>query len=464
MTAALVDKIAFLAASIRGKVSGFFATGHERTIKTRRNVAISLILKGFTVAISLLLVPMTIRYVNSTQYGIWLTLSSMIAWFNFMDIGLANGLKNKIAEANANNQAASVKAYVSTTYAILMAIGATIFILFLVGNFFLDWSRILNFHDASLPNLNGIAVIIIGTFCVQFLLQPLSSMLAAFQAGAAVSVIFAIGQVGCLVGIFLLTRFSSGSLLYLVLILTCTPLLVQVLATFWYFRNKYARYRPSYRAIDLKHAKSLLGTGGVFFFVQIGSLLLFQTDNIVISQLFGPPQVTVFNICYKLFSVVSMVFTIAMTPLWPAFTDAYAKNDIGWIKGVFDKMYKYFYLLAACAIGLIFISPRIFEIWLGGSVDVPLELSVVMAAYVIGICWMTIQCYFVNGIGKIKIQLYLYIVSTVVNIPLAILFGHRFGVMGVTLSNLLVVIVMSVLLQMQCKKIIDGTASGVWAA
>ena len=159
-----------------------------------------------------------------------------------------------------------------------------------------------------------------------------------------------------------------------------------------------------------------------------------------------------------------MVFTIAMTPLWPAFTDAYAKNDIGWIKGVFDKMYKYFYLLAACAIGLIFISPRIFEIWLGGSVDVPLELSVVMAAYVIGICWMTIQCYFVNGIGKIKIQLYLYIVSTVVNIPLAILFGHRFGVMGVTLSNLLVVIVMSVLLQMQCKKIIDGTASGVWAA
>lgn len=464
MRTTFVDKIAFFSVLIKEKVGGFFVTGHERSIKLRRNVLASLILKGMTVGISLLIIPMTIHYVNPTQYGIWLTLSSMIAWFNFMDIGLANGLKNKVAEANAANQVVSIKAYISTAYAVLSAIAVSIFFLFLVGNHFLDWSYILNFDDPSLRNMNLIASIIMGSFCVQFFLQPLTSVLTAFHAAAAVSLIFAIGQIGCLAGIYLLTHFTSGSLLYLTLVLTGIPLMVQVLATVWCFKSLYAPYRPNYRAIDLKHASSLLSTGGAFFFVQIGSLILFQTDNIIVTQLFGPQQVTIFNISYKLFSVISIVFTIAMTPLWPAFTDAYAKKDIVWIKGVFGKMYKYFFLLGSCSICLLFFSTKIFDIWLDGSVVVPLELSIVMTIYVIAICWMTIHCYFINGIGKVRLQMYLYIASTAINIPLAIVLGREFGLIGITLSNVLVVIVMSEVLRMQCRKIINNTASGVWNA
>ena len=54
--------------------------------------------------ISLLLVPLTIDYLNPTQYGIWITLMSVIAWFNFFDIGLGNGLRNKFATAKAENK------------------------------------------------------------------------------------------------------------------------------------------------------------------------------------------------------------------------------------------------------------------------------------------------------------------------------------------------------------------------
>ncbi|WP_295654511.1 oligosaccharide flippase family protein [uncultured Mucilaginibacter sp.] len=444
------------------KVNGFFKEGHERTLKAKKNIVASLFLKGITVMIGLLLVPMTIHYVNPVQYGIWLTLGSIIAWFNFFDIGLANGLKNKIAEANAHGETENIKSFISTTYAILTGISVSIFLLFLICNFFLDWSSILNAKNIQGCNLNTIALIVFGAFCVQFVVQIISSVLAAFHDMSKTSLIYAIGQFGSLIGIYILTKFTTGSLLYLVILLTVFPLLVQIVASVWYFKTKYAQYAPNYKTVHIAYAKSLLSIGGAFFFVQIGSLLLFQTDNIVVSQLLGPQEVTVFNISYKLFSIISMVFTIIMNPFWPAFTDAYEKNDIAWIKSIFRQVYKYFFILTGVSFIMLLISPFIFKIWLGASVAIPFMLSFVMTLYVIGICWMTIHCYFINGIGKIRMQLYLYIVSTIINIPLAIVLGKYMGVIGVTISNLVILVMMGVVLYIQCNKILADKAKGIW--
>ena len=72
--------------------------GHKRSVKAKKNILASFLIKGGNIAISLILVPLTIHYVNPTQYGIWLTLSSIIGWFAFFDIGFGNGLRNKFAE------------------------------------------------------------------------------------------------------------------------------------------------------------------------------------------------------------------------------------------------------------------------------------------------------------------------------------------------------------------------------
>ena len=81
--------------------------GHSRSVNAKKNILASLVIKGCSIAISLILVPLTIHYVNPTKYGIWLTLSSMVSWFGFFDIGFGNGLRNKFAEAKAKGQHAS---------------------------------------------------------------------------------------------------------------------------------------------------------------------------------------------------------------------------------------------------------------------------------------------------------------------------------------------------------------------
>lgn len=79
----------------------YFTKGNERSIIVKKNIAASLVLKCVSILVSLQVVPLTIDYINPTKYGIWLTLSSIIAWLSYFDLGFAHGFRNYFAEAKA---------------------------------------------------------------------------------------------------------------------------------------------------------------------------------------------------------------------------------------------------------------------------------------------------------------------------------------------------------------------------
>ena len=113
--------------------------GHSRSVKAKKNIIASFFIKGISIAISLILVPLTINYINPSRYGIWLTLSSIVGWFSFFDIGLTQGLRNKFAEAKAKGDDNLAQIYVSTTYAILA-------IIFFIVCFFFKLIIIIGYH------------------------------------------------------------------------------------------------------------------------------------------------------------------------------------------------------------------------------------------------------------------------------------------------------------------------------
>lgn len=436
--------------------------GHTRSIRAKKNIIASLLIKGISIAISLVLVPLTINYVNTSKYGVWLTLSSIVGWFSFFDIGFGHGLRNKFTEAVAKGEEELARIYVSTTYAVLGIIISLVLVFFFCINPYLNWARILNTSPEMAQELSLLARIVFVLFCLQFVFQLVSTVLTANHEPAKASFFTLLGSFFTLAIIFILTKTTQGNLVYLGFVLSGAPVLVFIASTLWYYNHDYKKYAPSLRFVRFSFARPLLSLGGKFFIIQIGALVLFQTDNIIITQLFGPNQVTVFNVTYKLFSVISMVFMIIMSPFWSAFTEAYTKGDIEWIRSILVKMQKFWVLLCAGSILLLAVSPFIFRIWLHNTVQVPLSLSLAMSLYVSGYTWLTLYCFLLNGIGKIRVQLYLYLVSIFINIPMAILFSKIFGLAGVTLSNLLIFVVMGVMLWVQCRKILHHSASGIW--
>ena len=444
-------------------IAGLVTKGHERSVKAKKNILASFIIKGLSIAISLVLVPLTITYVNESRYGIWLTLSSMVSWFSFFDIGFGNGLRNKFAEALALGQDDQARIYVSTTYAILSIIIGVVLILFLFINPFLNWSKILNTTPEMAGELSLLALIVFVFFCLRFIFQLLTTVLTANQEPAKAALFDFLGSLFSLIIIFILTKTTSGNLIYLGTALSIAPVLVLVIFSVWYYARDYKRYAPSFKHVKFGFARNLMSLGIKFFIIQIAALVLFNTNNIIITQLFGPEEVTTFNVSFKLFSIVTMIFFIIATPLWSAFTDAYVKNDFEWIKTTLSKMRKIWFLLIIFTLLILLFSPLIYKWWMrGNKVQVPFALSIAMSSYVIVYIWQTIHVFLLNGIGKIKLQLYLVIISGVINIPLAIFLGKKIGLVGITLTSTLLFIVMGIIFSIQTQKILNNTATNIW--
>ncbi len=437
--------------------------GHHRSVKAKKNIIASFIIKGCTIAISLILVPLTIHYVNPTQYGIWITLSSIISWFAFFDIGFGNGLRNKFAEAIANEDHQLARIYLSTTYAILGIIIVSLLIIFMIINPFISWPVILNTPSDMAGELSILALLVFVFFCLQFVLQLITTIITANQQPAKASFFNFLGSLFSLTVIFILTKTTSGSLIYLALSLGITPVLVLTASSIWFYTHDYKKYAPSLKFVKFSYARNLMSLGLKFFIIQIATVVLYETSNLIIAQLFGPVKVTSYNIAYKYFGIIPMVMGIIMMPFWSAFTEAWIKKDIQWIKSTVRKLKILWLLLTAVTLIMLALSSFVYKFWVGKELLIPFSISAAMASYVIINAWNGIYSQFVNGVGKIKLQLYIALLGTLINIPLAVFLGKTVGIYGVVLSTTIISILGAIVSPIQYNKIINNRARGIWA-
>ncbi len=419
-------------------------------------------LKGGSVLVTLLLVPLTINYINPVQYGIWLTISTIVYWFHVMDIGLGNGLKNEIAYSLAVNDDSKIKSYISTTYAALFIISVVLFGLFFIISSFFDWNRLLNVDRSLGFDVRTILLIVLGFFCIEFVLQVINSVLSATQQVFKTSVIFFVGQIVGLATIFILTLTVPGSLKTLVFVLSGSPIVALVVASLYLYNKDLRKFAPSFRSINFGYARKLLNIGGAFFLIQIGAMVLIHSNNFIISRILGPESVTVYNVAFRLFSVLSMLFAIIIMPYWSAFTDAYAKNDFDWIKANIRKIRLIWLSLFALGLGIFIYSEQLYKIWINDAVHIPTALSLSMLIYMGFYMWHTLHVYFLNGIGKIRLQLVVVLSAIALGIPLILYMGKLYGLVGVVGANAAIFAVMGLIYTIQFKKIISGTAASIW--
>ncbi len=440
----------------------YLNSGIERSIKAKKNIAFSFLMKGTSIGISLLLVPMTLHYLNQTDYGIWLTLSSILGWVNFFDMGLGNGLRNKFAEARAKNDMTLTKIYVSTTFALIIVIVSVIFLLFIIINPFLDWTKILNTKPSFGNELSLTVLFVFVFFCLQFIFRVVNTILIADQRPSASDFINVLSSIFSLFAIYILMKLTKGSLLYVGITFSAMPVLILIGTYFFLFNGVYKDFKPSFFAIKFQYSKDLMGLGIQFFIIQMACLLVFASSNIIIAQLFGPAQVTPYNIASKYFYILIMIFNIIISPFWSAYTDAYYKSDFNWIKKSTNKIIQIWIYFVILTIIMIFSAKFVYKIWIGKDIKISFLLTSLMGLYVIINNWNNIFANFINGVGKIRLSLFSGIFSGIMNIPLAIYFGKLIGIEGVVLSSCICLLISSIWSPIQYNKIIQGNLRGIW--
>lgn len=444
------------------KISSFINKGDRRTVAVRKNIVGSLFVKGCSIVISLLIVPLTLGYVSSDLYGIWLTLSSIMMWLNFFDIGFTLGLKNKLAEAITLGDMQRGKALVSTTYFMMISIFIPLCIILEIIIPHINWASFLNVDSSYSPDIIKTLHILAACFCVQMIVNVLTAVLAAYQKVALSSAFPVIGNFISLFIILLLTKYAPPSLSLLALTVSTIPVLVIIIASLVLYSRTFEVVAPKWTFVRKEYIKDLFNLGSKFFLIQIQVVVLYQCTNILISNLSGPSDVTSYNIAYKYITISTMILSIIVAPLWPAFTEAYTKQDYAWMKNVYNKMCKLWGVLVIAVILMIIASPIVYKLWIGDKAYISFTMTVLVGVYSIIHSWNLIQNIMINGIGAIELQTRIALVGLISHIPLSIFLGKYVGCYGVIISMIMIITLYSTVFTIQIRKILNKTATGLW--
>jgi O-antigen/teichoic acid export membrane protein len=435
----------------------------KRTVKAYKNILQMLFLKGGTMIISLLYVPLLINTLTVYNYGIWLTITSLVAWVTLFDIGIGNGLRNNLSEALAKDNISEANIFISTSYVVLFLFTIIFAVIFTIINFFLDWSIILNVSNDMSSELKKIISIVFYFFSIQFVLNLINSILLAFQRPALSSLILFIGQLLSFIIIWISVKiFVVDSFVYLSALISIIPVLVLFIFSFYIFKFELKEYRPKLINYRADYIGKIFNLGIKFFILQIITLIIFQTNNLIIAHKLGPSFVTDYNIAYKYIGIIAMIFAIILTPFWSATTEAYHRDDLKWIREIVLKLNFIWVGMLLIGCGLIYFSTELYYLWVGDNIIVDKKLLFLLLIYFTIYMRYGIYGYIINGIGKVKLQLIITGIIAILYIPTTLFFAESFGLYGIILSMILFILINAVWSQLQYFKLVNKKAQGIW--
>ena len=404
--------------------------------RTGRSGMINLALKPVSLVISLIYTPILLSYLGDERYGLWATLLSIINWVNYFDVGIGNGLRNLLSKEIADKKELDAQKSVSTAYIILSGISSILLILLLVSVAFVNWNGIFSTEiDMRAPVAISFTLIIIN-----FVLSLINTLLYALQKSERIAICNCIAQLINLFGLIALKQFTTSSLIAISILFGASSMIVHVTNSLTLYR-KYGFLRPKFKYFSKEKIASICSVGMKFFVIQIMSIFIFTVDNLLISHFIGPESVTPFSITHKVFNTAYSVFAAFMVPFWSRATVAFKNHDIPWLKSSIRKTGLMCAVFIAGYILLAVLFKPIVSVWLGKDLNYEPGLILVMCAFFCLFSLLCVECQFINGSGKINVQLISYVVIGIANIPLSIFMGvhMNMGTVGVRLATTILI-------------------------
>lgn len=435
-----------------------------RSKKMYKNTVAMMFIKGASIIISLMSAPIMLHHVNRADYGVLLTLTSIVSWVGMMDVGLGNGLRNKLPGMLASGDFQSAKKAVSSSYATLALYVGLLIAVFLFVSPHINWLSVLNSPKSDAMEISGLAMVVFIAFCAQFLLGLIVSILYAYQMPAITSLISFGSQVVTFLALIVQIYIFNVSSVFQIGAVNClVPPLFLLVATIILFSTKLKEVAPTFKLIDFKSVAGILSLGVKFFILQIITIVLFQANSIIITHVVGPEAVVEYNLAFRYISVLTMFFNIAITPVWSATTDAYVRGDFAWIRKTLAFSRKVCLLAIGCGVVMTLLSQPVYALWLGkGAIDISYATTGLICLYISFEMLYKVYGTIINGTGKVFAQMVITGIIAICYVPLAVFGGKTWGLSGVLIANTFVFFLNYLWSKIQCTKLLNGTAYGFW--
>ena len=390
------------------------------------NVGAAAVVKALAALVQLALLPAYMHYFgNQAVLGAWLSMVGILSLIIQLDMGIGNGLRNRLTYALAVNDCEEAKKNVSSSYTMIGLFVALIGTSCVIITRFVDWNILLNIPTDTVPRemLTETATIMIVSIFVYFVLNLIFNVFNSAQMTALVSLIGLIQNT--LMLFFLLAAPPSGNVVQSLRMLAWINLFCMnapvMVATLIAFSTRFINIRPNLHYFSLPCVKSIFRLGFLIFMVQF--FWLFTGHNeIFIARLFSPVDVVEYQSYLRVFGLAGIFFGLIMSPLWSATTKKMAQNQHMWIM----KLYRCLLLIAAAASLLIFalipMTEYIFTLWLNENApSLQYNYAIIIAMVVTVNIWKQVVNTFAFAISKLKFSVITLGIAAILKIPLTYL-------------------------------------------
>ena len=398
-----------------------------------KNVLAAFVVKGGSLIISMLSTPLFVRFFSEDKeiLGIWYTLLSILTWFMTFDLGIGNGIRNRLVTAFADKNHVEAKKIVSSGIFSNVAVTIVLTAIGLLLLNILDLNKVLNISSETISGdvLRSSALVVFVAIMLRFLLSVVSAVFYAIQKSFVNNLLTLMSSVLQLLFVLLFKIDDpEKALFYLSLGYLVTSNLPAIIAGVIVFSSSLKQCSPSIRFVDKQHIHGVMGVGSVFFACQIMYMLMMNTNEVIISNLFSPEYTTDYTFYFKITSLISTVLTLAMTPIWSVVTKAIAEKNYAWTK----KLYGFLKLIGLGAVVLEFLLipflQTIMDIWLGdNSIAVNYGTALAFACFGSVFIYTGILSTVVCGMARMRIQTISYSVAMVVRFILIFIFAQHGG-------------------------------------
>lgn len=414
------------------------------------NVIASFAVKGGALVVTMLTTPAYIRYFdNNLILGVWYTMLSVLQAILTLDIGVGNGLRNKLTVSLVKGEKQEASRLISSAYAIIAAAAAVLITAAIFVFDYLPWNTILNVETTAVEGqilARAMKIVFVGVM-LQLVLKLINSILYALQKSALNNALALVSSVLILAYVYFApSRSQEKNLVSMALVNVLAVNLPLLGATVWVFLGKLREERPRLENVKLSYAGKVMGSGMKFFCLQIAFMFIYSMDEYLISFICGPEFTVNHQVYHKVFGLVSGLFSLALMPIWSSVTKAQAQKNYPWI----IRLYK---ALCAMAIGISVLSLAvvpfmevIVNVWIGKDViQVTTWAALVFGVSTMLFLWHNVNTTVANGLSFLKPQFIFLIAGAVAKIPVAYLCYYFVGDWtAVVLANIIVLMPLTI--------------------
>lgn len=410
-----------------------------------RNIGSNWALLVIQTGVMMCLTPIQISALGTPVQGVWLTIASLTSTLGLLILGVPMASVRFLAGHVARNEVEEANTVIATCLGVCLSLGAGALAIGSGLSLFFEHTylgseawRALGpdvVHQARIAFWISIAQV-----CFGFVWQLPYGILDAHEAFVARNGVKIAGLLLRLLVVVVLLRLYPS-----VVVVACGQIgvmLVEFTVARMIIRRSWPALRFSLRGFDRGRLRTILGFSLFAMLASAGSLLSFQSDQMVINAFRDPEQGTYFDVGNKFFPVlVGFVISIGMV-MMPRATKLQANGQMAELRAEFLKWSKLAYSLALLVgIYLMVLAPEFIAWWVGPrlarSFAVPSGqvTRVLMFSFLFFLPVRGVASPILMGLGKPALPALAFLAMGIANLAISVALVKPLGIFGVAVGT-----------------------------